>query len=176
MFFCPSSGVFHCTHSSGIWHIGLLCVQWKTADDGQRNCPKHAVFYSKNKFEKLVHLVGFIIRIYYDARSPGRHLVLGLSTWRLFNQNVPSPLAKIPLRRCRYNKWPFAYSSCTMSHAGMVWHTTWHTLTLHPSLCCEAVSLGGAAVNDFDFTVTEVCCSVALLGRLCNFTDFVRQS
>ena len=27
-------------------------------------------FYSKNKFEKLVHLVGFIIRIYHNARSP----------------------------------------------------------------------------------------------------------
>ena len=26
-------------------------------------------FYSKNKFEKLVHLVGFIITIYHDARS-----------------------------------------------------------------------------------------------------------
>jgi len=25
-------------------------------------------FYSKNKFEKLVHLVGFIVRIYYDTR------------------------------------------------------------------------------------------------------------
>jgi len=25
-------------------------------------------FYSKNKFEKLVHLVGFIIRIYHDTR------------------------------------------------------------------------------------------------------------
>jgi len=34
-----------------------------------RNCPKHVEFYSKNKFEKLVQLVGFIIRIYYDARS-----------------------------------------------------------------------------------------------------------
>ena len=27
-------------------------------------------FYSKNKFQKLVHLVGFIIRIYQDAWSP----------------------------------------------------------------------------------------------------------
>jgi len=27
------------------------------------NCPKHVEFYSKNKFEKLVHLVGFIIRM-----------------------------------------------------------------------------------------------------------------
>ena len=26
-------------------------------DDGQKNCPKHVEFYSKNKFEKLVHLV-----------------------------------------------------------------------------------------------------------------------
>ena len=42
----------------------LLCVQWKTPDDGQRNCLKHVEFYSKNKFEKLVHPVGFIIRSY----------------------------------------------------------------------------------------------------------------
>jgi len=34
----------------------------KTPDDGQRNCPKHVEFYLKNKFEKLEHLVGFIIR------------------------------------------------------------------------------------------------------------------
>jgi len=31
---------------------------------------KHVEFYSKNKFEKLVHLVGFIIRIYHDEWSP----------------------------------------------------------------------------------------------------------
>ena len=55
-----------------VWHITLLCVQWKAPDDGQRNCPKHVGFYSKNKFEKLVHLVSFIIRIYHDARSPER--------------------------------------------------------------------------------------------------------
>jgi len=42
------------------------------SDNGQRNCPKHVEFYSKNIFEKLVHLVGFIIRIYHDARSPER--------------------------------------------------------------------------------------------------------
>ena len=82
-FLCQSSGVFHCTHSNGIceqdqdgvpswsclqavskpvWHIPLLCVQWKTPDIGQKNCPKHVEFHSKNKFEKLVHLIGFIIR------------------------------------------------------------------------------------------------------------------
>ena len=45
-----------------VWHIPLLCVQWKSPYDGQRNCPKHVEFHSKNKFEKSVHLVGFIIR------------------------------------------------------------------------------------------------------------------
>jgi hypothetical protein len=45
-----------------VWHIPLLSVQWITPDDGQRNCPKHVEFHFQNKFEKLVHLVGFIIR------------------------------------------------------------------------------------------------------------------
>jgi len=40
----------------------LLCIQYKTPDDGQKTCLKHVEFYSKNKFEKLVYL-GFIIRI-----------------------------------------------------------------------------------------------------------------
>ena len=41
------------TVSKPVWHIPLLCVQWKTPDDGQRNCPKCVEFYSKNKFEKF---------------------------------------------------------------------------------------------------------------------------
>jgi len=57
--------------SKPVWHIPLLCVQRKTPDDGQRNCPKCGV-YSKNKFEKLMHLFGFVIRIHHDARSPER--------------------------------------------------------------------------------------------------------
>ena len=35
----------------------------------QRNCPKHVEFYSKNKFQKLVHLVGFITRIFSCYRT-----------------------------------------------------------------------------------------------------------
>ena len=85
-FLCPSSGILLCTHSNGICHtdceqdqdsilipfqavcktvrhIPFLCVPWKTPDDGQRNCPKHVEFHSKNKLEKLVHLVGFIIQM-----------------------------------------------------------------------------------------------------------------
>ena len=39
-----------------------LCRQYYTPDDGKKTCPKHVEFYSKNKFEKLVHLVSFTIR------------------------------------------------------------------------------------------------------------------
>ena len=45
-----------------VWHIPWLCVQWKTPDDRQRNCPKHVEFHSKNKIEKLMHLVGFFYK------------------------------------------------------------------------------------------------------------------
>jgi len=50
----------------------LISGQWKTPDDGHRHCPKHIEFYSKNKFEKLVYRIGFVIRNYHDARSPER--------------------------------------------------------------------------------------------------------
>jgi hypothetical protein len=59
--------------SANLYDIHHYCVYIeKTPDDGQRNCPKHVEFYSQNKFEKLLHLVGFIIRIYHVARSPER--------------------------------------------------------------------------------------------------------
>ena len=59
-----------------ICHTGLATARklWKTPDDGQSTCPKHVEFYSINKFQKLVHLFGFIIRIYHDERSPERHI------------------------------------------------------------------------------------------------------
>jgi len=40
----------------------LLTACEQGQDHGERNCPKHVEFQSKNKFEKLVHLVGFIVR------------------------------------------------------------------------------------------------------------------
>jgi len=47
----------------------LLCVRCWTPVDRQRYCPKHVESYSKNKFQKLVLLVGLVIRIYNDAQS-----------------------------------------------------------------------------------------------------------
>jgi len=43
-------------------HIPVPNVQWKTPDDGQRNCPKHVEFLDKNKFGKISSSVGFITK------------------------------------------------------------------------------------------------------------------
>jgi len=43
------------------WYMSYRFADSLRAGSGW-NCPKHAEFYSKNKFEKLVRLVGFIIR------------------------------------------------------------------------------------------------------------------
>ena len=88
------SWFFSLTVSKPIWHKPLLCEQWKTTDDGQRNCPKHVEFYSKIKSEKLEHLVGFIIKIFGDAQSPEHQI----------DSDVMHTLAKIIL------KWNFIFS------------------------------------------------------------------
>jgi hypothetical protein len=77
-FLCPSSGVFHCRHSSGVLRSILIllasCQQtcmtytiavctvknsWWWAEELSETCR----FSLQNKFEKLVHLVDFIIRV-----------------------------------------------------------------------------------------------------------------
>jgi hypothetical protein len=54
----------NCQQTSMTYNIAVCTVK-KTPDDGQRNCPKYVESYSKKKFEKLVHLVGFIIGILF---------------------------------------------------------------------------------------------------------------
>ena len=78
--------------SKPVWHIPLLCVQWKTPDDWHWNYLKHVEFYSKNKIEKLVHLVGFIIRIYNDARSPERQTTVRCHLSIKHPISFPSPV------------------------------------------------------------------------------------
>jgi len=93
-FLCPSSGVFSlhtqqwyviqicwqlvsrsicsCSQavSKPVWQTIAVCVQRKNPDDGQRNCPKRVEFHFKNKFDKLVHLVGFIVRKWLPVSTP----------------------------------------------------------------------------------------------------------
>jgi len=54
---------FFTVHTAMVYDIYHCCVyseELLMMDRG--NSPKHVEFYSKNKFEQLVHLVGFIIR------------------------------------------------------------------------------------------------------------------
>ena len=84
--------------STNLYDIYHCCVySKKTHHDGQRNCPKHVEFYFKNKFEKLVYLVGFIIRIYHDARSPERQI------WKQLDRKCYTALTLHILLR---SKWP----------------------------------------------------------------------
>jgi hypothetical protein len=74
--FCWSQSV-----SKPVWHTIAVCTV-KTPDDGYRNCRKHVEFYSKNTFEKLVHLVGFITGTNYAASHHTRSSSgFFLSTW-----------------------------------------------------------------------------------------------
>jgi len=50
------------TASGIITPIGMLYVQSSTPDDGRKDRPKHVECHSTvNKFDTLVHLVGFTI-------------------------------------------------------------------------------------------------------------------
>ena len=81
-----------------VWHIPFLCVQWNTPDDGRRKCPKHVEFYSKKKkFEKILHLVSSIIRIYHDARSTERQMSYQYPTGKQYGETVFIELRKIEL-------------------------------------------------------------------------------
>jgi len=82
-----------------------------------RNFPKLVEFYSQNKFEKLVHLVGFSIRIYHDARSPERQIsnTYLLTPWRRVLEKVtglqvvkksPPPISRNPKVHYRTHKRP----------------------------------------------------------------------
>ena len=101
--------------SKPVWHIPLLCVQWKTPDDGRRNCPKHVEFHSKNKFEKLMHPVGFIIRnltwctVTWMSKK---------KEWYLFWQ-VYTLVGRVPLQHPLYT---MAYIQCILSVVTKQYH------------------------------------------------------
>ena len=61
--------------SANLYDIHHCCVYSEKLLMMDRETVGNIEFYSKNKFEKLVHLVGFIIRIYHNARSPERQFI-----------------------------------------------------------------------------------------------------
>jgi len=79
-----------CQQTCMTYTIAVRTVK-ETTDDGQRNCPKHVEFYSKNKFEKLVHLVGFIIGMEGDCRFTFHNNVY----WRQMYQTTKGKLTSV---------------------------------------------------------------------------------
>jgi len=107
------------------WHVPLLCVQWKTPNDGQRKCQKHVEFYSENKFDKLVRLVGFIIRICHDARSSERQIRTNFTLFfsirsqcmQSFSWGSPYNISHIPVNdksACNYGALHFCRMLCSV--------------------------------------------------------------
>jgi hypothetical protein len=88
--------------SENLYDIYNCRVQWKTPDNGHRNCPKHVQFYSKNKFEKFVHLVGFIIKKYLDARSCERQKLITVFTKTIISScpEADDSISHTPLQVC----------------------------------------------------------------------------
>jgi hypothetical protein len=81
-------------------------VQWKTPDDGQRNCPEHVEFLDKNKFGKNSASVGFIKKKFvtmhgYMNVKINKYEVLNTSL--IFHQVtaclVSVPTLSVPVRR-----------------------------------------------------------------------------
>ena len=120
--------------SKPVWHIPFLCVQWKTPDDGQRNCSKHVEFYPKNEFEKLVRLVGFIIRIHVKDFSwlPGQCLKIG----PVCSLRIHRPVRATPTFTIAYTILLYIMRSKTQWRDGLRWnpkrrYLVYQSLLLH---------------------------------------------
>jgi len=49
--------------SKPVWHMPLLCVKWKTRDDGQSNCPKHVEFCPDSIRKLSANLYGCTVAV-----------------------------------------------------------------------------------------------------------------
>ena len=91
--------IYHCC----VYNEKLLMMDRVTA-------PKHAEFYPKNKFDKLVHLVGFTIRIYHDARSLKHQIKL------LKYINLISIKLRCDIKTNLYSGWSMYTNTCLNLH------------------------------------------------------------
>ena len=102
------------------WSCSQTCMTYIIAVctvDGQKNCSKHVEFYSKNKFEKLAHAVGFIISskntyvhththillVIYEKVSG---IVLHLQPWAtIFGQRAVNVQEEKEMEKKRWSRW-----------------------------------------------------------------------
>ena len=119
-------------------------------------------FYSKNKFEKLVYLFGFILRIYHDARSPERQIInlyvhFNVTGWWCVAKKTiwlnPMDLNSVAVSRQRVDMLTMPFNVfCTvyllhslLQARGTLLHSHPHSISskvfLFPALCCRASPL-----------------------------------
>jgi len=112
--------------SKTVWHMPLLCVHWKIPDDGQRNCPKHVEFHSENKFEKSMHIIGFIISMHTTTFS---YINYGQVT-----VTVPS---LIPMTQGPMNLWN-PWISNLKGDCSKQYSVAWSAAAELHELCCDS--------------------------------------
>ena len=87
------------------WHIPVTNVQWRTPDDGHRNCPKDVEFLDKNKFGKISASVGFIKKKVYwavDQGSAHSDLCIVSSVQGMTPMYMTVYMHRKSLARCRF--------------------------------------------------------------------------
>ena len=162
------------------WFILIIkptrCI--KTPVDGQRNCPKHVEFYSKNKFEILRHLVGFIIRIYHDSRSRERQRLKYLyNAYRSTKYLVKEQMQAIIAFQLQHPTVSYCWKihvrqqhkgmHCCVSIATIVTRIR-HNITLYAS-CLSGYIKCGLGCRGFHYTTLRkpsVSAELSLAGRV----------
>ena len=115
---------------ANLWHKPYCVCSEKTPGDGPRNSPKHVEFYSKNKFEKLVHLVSFIIWIQDCIRKI-----------KLISNNIPlfisvfNQLYAQNLFQAKFHFMPLHVSSTYAHHQEI--KIALHSLWYHHTYMCD---------------------------------------
>ena len=123
-----------------VWHIPLLCVQRKTPDDGHKNCPKHVDFYSKNKYDNLVHLFGFIIRIFFIYSA----------IWLMYFDLPQKSLSRKSLQMVLAYSW-YSIETCYSEffHIAI-------TFNIHNLLLCIIAAMGERFISFMKFSFVYV--------------------
>jgi len=137
---CVTYTIAVCTVKNSWWWTEELCETYR-------------ILY-QNKFEKLVHLVGFIIRIYHDARSPERQkqflfawktCIYIESAFRIEPQRQPDETKQRDKKLCFFSIHNPNYlhtevlQLVTVSVLAMPRRTKttlWEIILKHPMKCC----------------------------------------